>query len=88
MKTSANGAEILHGGGLQSVRERIQRAFQEIHNGIVLGRDIELVEEIKLDAAPLAQKPLRSLSVKGEPILRVAVQCHKDGGTATPTKTP
>ena len=83
MKTSANGAKILHGGGLQSVREHIQRAFQEIHNGTRLDHDIEMIEEVKLAVPPVPRKSLRPLAEKAEPILRAAA--HHNKGAVAPT---
>lgn len=71
MKTSPNGAPILDGRGLQSVRERIQQAFQDIHKDIPLNeRQVEIIEEVKPVAAA-APKPLRPLADRAEPILRV-----------------
>lgn len=71
LKTSPNGAPILDGRGLQSVRERIQQAFQDIHKDIPLNeRQFEIIEEVKPVAAA-APKPLRPLADRAEPILRV-----------------
>jgi len=56
MKISPNGAPILDGRGLQSVKERIQRAFEQAHSGApkeipLVEQEIEIVEEVKLDVA-------------------------------------
>ena len=78
MKTSPNGAPILHGRGLQSVRERIQQAFRPIHKDASQNEcEIESVEEVKLDVTPAAPKPLRPLADRAEPILRVAERRFK-----------
>jgi hypothetical protein len=73
MKTSASGAPILTGSGLQSVRECIRQAFQEIYKDTSLTEQkIEIVVEVKPGVAPLRQKPLRPLAERAAPVLRAA----------------
>jgi hypothetical protein len=86
MKTSPNGGVIMSGAGVAAVRKRIEDAFASIHTNIDTNAnlpEIQIVEEVKLEVAPVTQVSLHPLSEKAEPILRAAVQCHKDPVAAT-----
>lgn len=75
MKTSSNGTPILSGGGLQSVRERIQQRFDEAREtgATSLMPAKPRVERIlSAEPTPLAQKPLRPFAERAEVILKVA----------------
>jgi hypothetical protein len=74
MKLSANGVEILTGTGLQSVRERIQQAFDNARSSPPNERQIELVEEVRLGVVPAIEKKVRPLVERADPILRVATR--------------
>ena len=74
MKTSPNGAPILSGSGLQSVRERIQQRFDEARK---VGATSLMPAKPRVDrnlseATPLAPKPLRPLHEIVAPVVRVA----------------
>ncbi len=74
---SDNGAPILHGDGLQSVRERIEAEFQKSRQAgptslVPKPPGVEII--FSTEPAPLAPKPLRPLADRAEAILKVAVK--------------
>jgi hypothetical protein len=82
MKVSPNGANILDGKGLHSVRERIQQAFESVRVDVrtdflaqVL-EEIEITEEVEFIDLDLehAHEPLRPLAERVETIVTAAEQ--------------
>ena len=81
MKTSPNGGVIMAGAGVAAVRRLVEDAFASVRTNIntnASGPELEVVGEIRP-----SQEPLLPLRDKAQPILRAAVQCHKDAVTAT-----
>jgi len=75
----------MSGAGVSAGRKKIEDAFTSIRSNIDTNTnlpEIEIVEEIELDAAPVTQESLRSLSEKAEPIMRATAHRHQ-GAVAT-----
>ncbi len=72
MKTSPNGAPILSGSGLQSVRDRIQNKFDEARQAGATSVVPSKPHRSMLSAEPAVAKTPRTLHEIAVPILRIA----------------